>query len=119
MSGMNYNYGKCKDGVNDVENEKYVTLGCDKIETIRILLLRRHTGKIRQHCIEKALTSRIRIGWRKFKQLSDTLCTPILFHKLYRLYKPYMRSIMCYGAECWAKKMADIRQMQTTEMRMI
>ena len=26
---------------------------------------------------------------------------------------------MCYGAECWAMKKSDIRQMQTTEMRMI
>ena len=30
-----------------------------------------------------------------------------------------VRSVMCYGVECWAMKKIDIRRMQATEMRMI
>ena len=36
-----------------------------------------------------------------------------------RLYKACVRSVMCYGVECWAMKIADSRRMQSTEMRMI
>ena len=42
---MYYKCGKCKDCDNDIENEKYVKLGCDEVETVRVLLLGRHAGK--------------------------------------------------------------------------
>ena len=36
-----------------------------------------------------------------------------------RLYKSCVKSVMCYGVDCWAMKKMDVRRMQTTEMRMI
>ncbi|XP_076810260.1 uncharacterized protein LOC143452992 [Clavelina lepadiformis] len=68
----------------------------------------------------RAVRTRIRASWKKFKELSGTLCGRLLSTNLKgRLYKVCVRSVMCYGAECWAMKKADIRRMQTTEMRMI
>ena len=70
--------------------------------------------------VQNAVTARIRAGWRKFSEMSQVLCGRVLSLKLKgRLYKSCVRSVMCYGSECWAMKKADTRRMQATEMRMI
>ena len=35
------------------------------------------------------------------------------------LYKTCVRSVLCYGAECWALKKEDVKRLQGTERRMI
>lgn len=34
-------------------------------------------------------------------------------------YKSCVRSVMCYGAECWAMKVDDVKKMEITEMLML
>ena len=68
----------------------------------------------------KTVTSRIRHGWRKFKQLLSTRWGRTLSRNLKgRLYKSFVRSAICYAAECWAMKTDGIRRMQTKEMKLI
>ena len=90
--------------------------GCDEIDIVNeFCYLGDMLGK--DDCTSRAVTSRIRAGWRKFKELSGTLCGRRLSCKLKgRLYKACVRSVMCYG---WAMKKVDIKRMQSTEMRMI
>ena len=55
--------------------------------------------------MSSAVTGRIRSGWKKFKEVSGMLCTKHVLLKLKgELYKTYLRSVLCYGAECWALK---------------
>ena len=35
MSGMNYKCDRFRDGINDEVDEKYMKLGCDKIEIVK------------------------------------------------------------------------------------
>ena len=53
------------------------------------------------------------------KKLLDRICGKQFCRLKGRLYKAFIRSVMCYGAKCWAMKKVDTRQMQTTEMRMV
>ena len=51
----------------------------------------------------RAVTTRIRAGWEKIKEWFGTLYGRILSGRLKgRLYKSCVRSVMWYGAECWA-----------------
>ena len=59
----------------------------------------------------KAVTSKIRNGWRKFTESSGTLIGRMLSRNLkVMLHKACVRSVMCYEAECWAMKTVGIRR---------
>ena len=116
---MNYECDRCKGLTNDEEDMKYVKLGRDEIEVIKEFC---YLGDMigGDDSTSRAVTARMRAGWRKFKELSGALCTRMLSHRLKgRLYKSCVRSMMCYGSECWAMRKMDVRRMQATEMRMI
>ena len=52
-----------------------------------------------------AVTARIRSAWKKFKEISGMLCVKnVSLQTKGELYKACVRSVMCYGAECWALK---------------
>ena len=58
----------------------------------------------------RTVASRIHNGWRKVKELSDTLCCKTLSRRLKgRLYKACV-SVMRYGAECLTTKKVDTRR---------
>ena len=116
---MNYECGSCDGDTNDEEEMKSVKFGRDEIEVVKeFCYLGDMLGEV--DSTSRAVTTRIRAGWKKFKELSGTLCSRILSRRVKgKLYKSCVRSVMCYGAECWAMKKMDIRRMQTTEMRMI
>ena len=66
INGINYECGKCRNGVND-EKEKCVKLGRDEIEIVKeFCYLIDMLGKY--NSISKAVASRIRAGWKKFKE---------------------------------------------------
>jgi len=70
--------------------------------------------------VQGAVIARTRAGWKKFKELTKVLCMRGLSLKLKGIvYKSCVRSVMSYGAECWAMKVDDLRKMETTEMRML
>jgi len=66
--------------------------------------------------VQISVTTRIRAGWRKFSELSQVLCGRVL---LLKLKIDCVRSVICYGSECWAMKKVDTRRIQAAEMRMI
>ena len=69
---------------------------------------------------QKAVTSRIRSTWKKFKEVSSVICGRSISLKVRcTLYKSYVRNVLTYGAECWALKMDDERRLKTSEMRML
>ena len=59
MSEMNYECGRCRDGIND--DKKYVKLICDKVEIVKEF---RYMGDMlgKYDSIGEAVTSRIRAG---------------------------------------------------------
>ena len=65
--------------------------------------------------VEAAVAARVRVGWRKFKEISGMLCGRDVSMKIKgQLYKACVRSAMCYGAECWA-----LRKEEVTRLRMV
>ena len=116
---VNYVCGRCDNVGDEDDDERTVMLGDDEVEVVTEFC---YLGDMLR-CdgdVGRAVTARIRAGWRKFRELSNVLCGRVLSFKLKgRLYKACVRSVMCYGAECWAMKIADTRRMQSTEMRMI
>ena len=61
--------------------------------------------------VEAAVAARVRVGWRKFKEISGMLCGRDVSMKIKgKLYKACVRSAMCYGAECWALRKEVTRQ---------
>ena len=70
--------------------------------------------------VQKAVIARIRCGWKKFKDTASVLCKIVVSLKLRgSMYKGCIRSVLCYGAECWALRKEDERKLQTIEMRML
>ena len=116
---VNYVCGRCDNDGDEDDDEPTVKLGEHEVEVVTEFC---YLGDMLS-CdgdVGRAVTTRIRAGWRKFRELSSVLCGRVLSLKLKgRLYKACVRSVMCYGAECWAMKIADSRRMQSTEMRMI
>ena len=120
LSGLlDYLCCRCKSGRDDEDCEKTVKFGRDEIEVVKEFC---YLGDMlgQDGDVRRAVTARIRAGWKKFRELSGTLCGKILSSKLKgRLYKACVRSVMSYGAECWSMKKADVRRMESTEMRMV
>lgn len=115
-----YECGPCKGvQIQDVDDGKTVKLGNDEIELVQEFC---YLGDVigSSGDVQSTVIARIRAGWRKFTELSQVLCGRVLSLKMKgRLYKSCIRSVMCYGCECWAMKKIDTRRMQVTEMRMI
>ena len=56
----------------------------------------------------------------EFKNISSVLRKTVLSLKLRgSTYNGSVKSVFCYGAECWALKKTNERKLQTTEMRML
>lgn len=119
LNVTSYECAVCKGDVVLEETEKTVQFGDDVIEVVDEFC---YLGDMlcRDGDVRRATTTRIRAGWKKFRELWGVLCGRRLSLKLKGwLYKVCVRSVLCYGAECWAMKVADIKRMQTTEMRML
>jgi hypothetical protein len=100
-------------------SKESVTLAGDEIERVEKFC---YLGDVlsTEGGVQGAVVARIRAGWKKFKEVAKVLCMRGLSLKLKGvLYKSCVRSVMSYGAECWAIKVDDVRKMETTEMRML
>ncbi|XP_046841875.1 uncharacterized protein LOC124435990 [Xenia sp. Carnegie-2017] len=68
---------------------------------------------------EQALRNRVQAAWWSFRELSGMLCGKSTSLKQKGvLYKACIRSVLGYGAECWAPKAEDLRRLASTERRM-
>ena len=110
---------KCIPGVLFEDEDKMITLDGDNIEVMDRFS---YLGDVSstEGGVQKAVTSRIRSAWKKFKEVSNVVCGRSISLKVRgTLYKSYVRNALTYGAECWALKMEGERRLKTTEMRML
>ena len=69
---------------------------------------------------EASTITRIRSGWKKFRELLPLLTGRVFSHKTKgRLYSACVRSVMLYGSETWPLKEDDINRIARTEKSMI
>ena len=69
---------------------------------------------------EASSITRIRTGWKKFRELLPLLTSRVFSHKMKgNIYKGCVRSAMLYGSETWLVKIEDNRRLpERTEMQM-
>ena len=69
---------------------------------------------------DSAVTTRVRCGWGKFKELAPFLTSkgPSL-HQKGKVYASCVRSCMVYGTETWPMTVEHMNKMERTEMRMV
>ena len=110
---------RCCDDLVEVDQEEKVKLGSDEVEIVKEFcylgdMLETEGG------VEAAVAARVRVGWRKFKEISGMLCGGDVSMKIKgQLYKACVRSAMCYGAECWALRKEEVTRLRMAEMRMV
>ena len=110
---------RCCDDLVEVDQEEKVKLGSDEVEIVKEFcylgdMLETEGG------VEAAVAARVRVGWRKFKEISGMLCGRDVSMKIKgQLYKACVRSAMCYGAECWALRKEEVTRLRMAEMRMV
>ena len=75
---------------------------------------------LRAEGAQEAVTSMIRLAWKKFKEISNVICGKSMPLKVRgTLYKSYVRSDLTYCTECWALKVEDETKLKTTEIKML
>jgi len=69
---------------------------------------------------EEAVIARIRLGWKKFRDLLPVLTgRGFSLQAKGRMYQACVRSVMLYGSETWAVKECDLQRLERNDMRMI
>ena len=70
-----------------------------------------------------AMTARVRVGCRKFRELSAVLCgrrwSVKMKGKLYKLYKTCVRTAMTYGGETWTMRKEEEAALMRAERAMV
>jgi hypothetical protein len=70
--------------------------------------------------IDEYVSHRIRVGWVKWRQVSDILCDKNVSNKLKsKFYRTTIRPAIMYNAECWATKGQHIQRMSVVEIWML
>jgi hypothetical protein len=70
--------------------------------------------------IDEDVSHRIKVGWLKWRQVSDLLCDPRVPLKLkVKFYRTAIRLTMLYGAEYWPTKRRYVQQLSVAEMCML
>ena len=69
---------------------------------------------------EDSVTTRVRSGWNKFRELLPLLASrslPLLTKG--KVYQSCVHSVMLYGSETWPVKEDDVKRLERNENRMI
>jgi hypothetical protein len=70
--------------------------------------------------IDEDVSHRIKVGWLKWRQVSDLLCDPRVPLKLkVKFYMTAIRLTMLYGVEYWPTKRRYVQQLSVAEMCML
>ena len=77
--------------------EEAVEVLCDEVETVKGFCYLRDRLNASGEC-ETAVTSRVRIGWMKFREWGELLRGRF---SLGMVYRTCVRSAMLYGSETW------------------
>ena len=69
---------------------------------------------------ETAVTSRVRIGWMKFRQCRELLCRKRFSLRIKGMvYRSCIRSAMLYGSETWCLRESEMGSLGRTERAMV
>jgi hypothetical protein len=69
---------------------------------------------------EEASRTRVKCGWKKFRELSPILTARGASLKLKgKIYNACVRSVMIYGSETWPMRVEDKQRMERTERMMV
>ena len=102
-----------------VENvEKVMLSGCSLEVMDRFCYL----GDMLDACggAESSTITRIRSGWKKFRELLPLLTTKATSLKIRgEIYATCVRSVMLYGSETWPVKVEDSQRLHRNEMSMM
>ena len=70
--------------------------------------------------VEEAARARVRCAWAKFKELSPILTArSASYHIKGKIYKACVQSVLTYGTETWAMKIANLQSLERTERMMV
>ena len=110
---------KCLDGKPVAEDvEKVMLSGCNLEVMDRFCYL----GDTLDACggAESSTITRVRSGWKKFKELLPLLTTKATSLNIRgEIYATCVRSVMLYGSETWPVKVEDSQRLHRNEMSMI
>ena len=69
---------------------------------------------------ESAFITRVKCGWKKFRELRPLLCSKVVSLKVKgSLFKSCVQTVLLYGSETWPAKAEDIQRLDRTESAMI
>ena len=70
--------------------------------------------------IEDDINHRIRVAWKKWRNVSGVLCDVKVHVSLkWRVYRMVVQPALIYGVECWPVKRTQVQRLMVAEMRMI
>ena len=70
--------------------------------------------------VEEAARARVRCAWAKFKEISPILTArSASYHMKGKIYKACVQSVLTYGTETWAMKIANLQSLERTERMMM
>ena len=99
--------------------EEPVEVLCDEVETVKGFRYLEDRLNASGGC-ETAVTSRVRIGWIKFRECRELLRGRFSLRMKGMVYQSCVRSAMLYGSETWClreSKMAILRKTERAMMR--
>ena len=67
--------------------------------------------------VEEAARARVRCAWAKFHELSPILTAS--YHIKEKIYRACVQSVMTYGTETWAMKVANLQSLERWERMMV
>jgi hypothetical protein len=107
---------RCVSGAMNREAETGLTDGIERVESYVYLGNKLNAGG---GCLN-AVTSRVRVGWMKFRELHGVLCGRKWSVKMKgRVYRACVRAAMVYGGETWVMRKEEECVLQRAERAMV
>jgi hypothetical protein len=107
---------RCVSGMINREAEMSLNDGIERVESYVYLGNKLNAGG---GCLN-AVTSRVRVGWMKFRELHGVLCGRKWSVKMKgRVYRACVRAAMVYGGETWVMRKEEECVLQRAERAMV
>jgi hypothetical protein len=125
--GLKVNIGKTKVMVSGEGGERVVSRidpcgVCDKRVKANSVLCIGCKKWVYKRCsgVKNAVTSRVRVGWMKFREMHGVLCGRKWSVKMKgRVYRVCVRAAMVYGGETWVMRKEEECVLQRAERAMV
>ena len=107
---------RCTD-VGDGTKEP-VEVSCNEVETVKEFCYLGDRLNATGGC-ETAVTSRVRIGWMKFRECGELLRGRFFLRMKGMVYRICVRSAILYGSETWCLRETEMANLRKTERAMV